>query len=69
MTVLQELLKHYDNLPDYEKSSESYDIMDLVNFLLEKEKQQIIDAFETGTNSYPIATYSTGEDYYNSNYN
>jgi hypothetical protein len=73
-TAMQELIEYFNERPEYDKTSEGYEIIEKAKLLLEKEKEQIIKAH---TNAYLI-----GEDdisvedaneasmkYYNQTYN
>jgi hypothetical protein len=48
LTALQELIKWFNERPEYDKSSEGYDIIEKTKELLNKEKQQIINAYCKG---------------------
>ncbi len=73
MTVLQQL---YEEIKFLEKKSNTglLSIIDLKrrisNYYLEKEKQQIIDAYETGvTETLARCNYDKGTDYYEQTFN
>lgn len=72
MTALQELIDKWEReIGSYIPNAPIYRaFIEEAKLNLEKEKEQIIDAFETGDNNYPHGNgYNNGEDYYNSNYN
>ena len=66
-TAMQELIEwSYENdKPDC--AIEAYDVIKKAKDLLEKEKEQIVDAFNEGIDEMAFAT--SGINYYNQNYN
>lgn len=72
-TAMQELIDYFNERPEYDKTSEGYEIIEKAKQLLEKEKEQIIDAFDYG---YHCASNGTsaeitldGKMHYNQTYN
>jgi hypothetical protein len=61
-TAMQELIEWFYNRPEYDKTSEGYEIMEKAKELLEKEKEQIIDAYINGYTSYD--SEMSGFEYY-----
>jgi hypothetical protein len=47
-TALQELIEWFDELPEYDKSSEGYSIIEKAKELLHKEKESIIKSYNEG---------------------
>jgi hypothetical protein len=47
-TAMQELIEYFNNRPEYDKTSEGYEIIQKATELLEKEKEQIIEAHFAG---------------------
>jgi hypothetical protein len=47
-TALQELIEWFDELPEYDKSSEGYSIIEKAKELINKEKEQIIKSYNDG---------------------
>jgi hypothetical protein len=72
-TAMQELMDWFYNRPEYDKSSEGYEIMTMCEILLNVEKEQIEQTFENGV--YHARYFREdeeqldGEDYYNRTYN
>ena len=48
-TAIQELIEWFHNRPEYDKTSEAYEIMEKAKELLEKENKQIMDSWKEGT--------------------
>jgi hypothetical protein len=48
-TAIQELIEWFHNRPEYDKTSEGYEIMEKAKELLEKENKQIMDSWKEGT--------------------
>ena len=67
-TAMQELMEWFYNRPEYDKTSEGYEIMVMAELLLQKEREQIIEAFVNGKNK-PRHIFQLGEQYYNQTYN
>jgi hypothetical protein len=59
-TAMQELMKWFNERPEYDKSSEGYEIMLEAQKLLVKESEQIIDAFNYG---YYCASDGTSDEF------
>jgi hypothetical protein len=72
-TPLQELMQWFNERPQYDKTSEGYEIMQKAQELLAKEKEQIIDAYENGVgdeNERNLSgKFTCAELYYNQTYN
>jgi len=75
-TAIQELIEWFYNRAEYDKTSEGYEIMEKAKGLLEKEKEQIINAhFEGWSDAYDYIYSDSNtearqaEDYYNETYN
>ena len=72
-TAMQELIEYFNERPEYDKTSEGYEIIEKAKQLLEKEKEQIMKAVEdTRGNIVPrmfISENLSGEQYYNQSYN
>ena len=64
-TPLQELMKWFNERPQYDKTSEGYEIMQKAQELLSKEKEQICNAYTDGLEG----PYLGAEEYYNQTYN
>jgi hypothetical protein len=67
ITAMQELIEYFNERPEYDKTSEGYEIIEKAKQLLKKEKEQIIDAFDMGKTT--IKFVEKAEDYYNQTYN
>ena len=65
-TAMQELIEYVDNPMKSNAISKLELVFYLKNTLLEKEKEQIIDAYDTAIER-PIDNYA--EEYYNQTYN
>ena len=65
MTPIQELMKWFNERPEYDKTSEGYEIMQKAQELLAKEKEQICNAYTDGLEG----PYVGAEEYYNQTYN
>ena len=63
---MQELMEWFYNRPEYDKTSEGYEIMEKAKELLEKEKEQIIEAINAWCSDDNILT---PEQYYNQTFN
>jgi hypothetical protein len=48
-TAMEELIEWFHNRPEYDKTSEGYEIMEKARLLLEKENKQIMDSWKEGT--------------------
>ena len=68
-TAIQELIEWFHNRPEYDKTSEGYEIMEKAKELLEKEKEQIKETFDNGVYVGTYAVDKDGEQYYNQTYN
>ena len=78
-TAIQELIEWFHNRPEYDKTSEGYEIMEKAKELLEKEKEQIRMAVDHTQNklilndivvdSIGSGDLTLGEMYYNYTYN
>jgi hypothetical protein len=75
-TAMQELIEYFNERPEYDKTSEGYEIIEKAKQLLKKEKKQIIDAFEVGYKSCDLdetfeinRKLASGELHYNKTYN
>jgi hypothetical protein len=66
-TPLQELMQWFNERPQYDKTSEGYEIMQKAQELLAKEKEQIIDAYSDG--HYIKDEFYNPKEYYNQTYN
>jgi len=69
-TAMQELYSWFENTenwsrPDHKKEYEYQDILNKINNLIKKEKQQIMDAYKADT--FPCSD-SDSEQYYNETY-
>jgi hypothetical protein len=64
-TAMQELMEWFYNRPEYDKSSEGYEIMVMAELLLQKEKEQICNSYVEGLEGL----YMGAEEYYNKTYN
>jgi hypothetical protein len=70
-TAMQELMEWFYNRPEYDKSSEGYEIMSMCEILLNVEKEQIMEAYRQGLQDY--TKHDEGEvirkeQYYNETY-
>jgi hypothetical protein len=68
-TAMQELMEWFYNRPEYDKTSEGYEIMTMCEILLNVEKEQIIDARNDGIVSNIKGYCISNEEYYNQKYN
>ena len=73
-TAMQELMEWFYNRPEYDKTSEGYEIMTMCEILLNVEKEQIIEAYDKGVDigleAMELTTdYLEAEEYYNQTYN
>jgi hypothetical protein len=66
-TAMQELIEYFNERPEYDKTSEGYEIIEKSKQLLEKEKEQIINAHTEGYSNYD--SEMTSIEYYNQTYN
>ena len=62
---MQELIDYFNERPEYDKTSEGYEIIEKAKQLLEKEKEQICDSYVEGLEGL----YMGAEEYYNKTYN
>jgi hypothetical protein len=65
-TAMQELLKWAKNSDMSDTMISPQDLLNVINPLLEKEKQQIIDAYNRGICDNEVLD---GQDHYNQTYN
>ena len=71
-TAVQELIEHIQNNATKFSSMNTYNILQVIEPYLEKEKEQIIDARIDGDENYSIVggkRYEYAEQYYNETYN
>ena len=47
-TAMQELIDYFNERPEYDKTSEGYEIIEKAKQLLEKEKDQLYHSFYAG---------------------
>ena len=69
---MQELIEHIQNNATKFSSMNTYNILQVIEPYLEKEKEQIIDARIDGDENYSIVggkRYEYAEQYYNETYN
>jgi hypothetical protein len=69
-TAMQELLKHF--IDEWSSPSDLWNpskIIDKVESMIEKEKEQIEIAFDLGRDEVTSVFIIDGEDYYNKSYN
>lgn len=64
-TAMQELIEYFNERPEYDKTSEGYEIIQKAIELIEKEKEQICNAYTDGLEG----PYIGAEEYYNKTYN
>jgi hypothetical protein len=64
-TAMQELMEWFYNRPQYDKTSEGYEIMVMAELLLQVEKEQICNSYVEGLEGL----YMEAEEYYNKTYN
>jgi hypothetical protein len=66
-TAMQELIEELQSINDFKYKGL---VIELIKNKLEKEKEQIMDAYEIGydNNEYP-SIMQTGKEYYNQTYN
>lgn len=62
---MQELIEYFNERPEYDKTSEGYEIIQKAIELIEKEKEQICNAYTDGLEG----PYIGAEEYYNKTYN
>jgi uncharacterized protein (DUF2164 family) len=67
-TAMQELLKWAKNSDMSDTMISPQDLLNVINPLLEKEKEQIIDTFDNGIYVGTYAVDKDGEEYYNQTY-
>lgn len=65
-TPLQELMEWFNERPQYDKTSEGYEIMQKAQELLAKEKQNIINAYMDG--HHIKDEFYNPEEYYKENF-
>ena len=75
-TAMQELIEYFNERPEYDKTSEGYEIIQKAIELIEKEKEQIMNAHLEGwSDAYDYLKSDSNdearqaEDYYNQTYN
>jgi hypothetical protein len=71
-TAMQELLEWAKNSDMSDTMISPQDLLNVINPLLEKEKQQIRKAFSDGQETpinHPTLPHYSREEYYNDNYN
>ena len=69
---MQELIEHIQNNATKFSSMNTYNILQVIEPYLEKEKEQIIDARIDGDENYSLVggkRYEYAEQYYNETYN
>jgi hypothetical protein len=68
-TAMQELIEYFNERPEYDKTSEGYEIIEKAKQFLEKEKEQIVNA--AANHCYPTEgdALMYAEQYYNQTYN
>ena len=64
-TAMQELIDYFNERPEYDKTSEGYEIIQKAIELLEKEKEQICNSYVEGLEGL----YMGAEEYYEKTYN
>jgi hypothetical protein len=64
-TAMQELIEYFNERPEYDKTSEGYEIIQKAIELIEKEKEQICNAYTDGLEG----PYLGAEEYYYDLYN
>jgi hypothetical protein len=64
-TAMQELIEYFNERPEYDKTSEGYEIIEKAKQLLEKEKEQICNAFSRGLGTELGLDWEDSEQYYN----
>ena len=62
---MQELIEYFNERPEYDKTSEGYEIIEKAKQLLEKEKEQICNAFSRGLGTELGLDWEDSEQYYN----
>ena len=67
-TAMQELIEYFNNRPEYDKTSEGYEIIQKAIELIEKEKEQIIKAMTYSTYREMKGINVSNEEYYNQTY-
>jgi hypothetical protein len=67
-TAMQELIDYFNERPEYDKTSEGYEIIEKSKQLLEKEKEQIKKAYKDYHDLGHIFGLDT-EQYFNQTYN
>jgi hypothetical protein len=68
-TAMQELMDWFYNRPEYDKSSEGYEIMTMCEILLNVEKEQIIDAYCNGYQDGSTLELIQPDEYFSKKYN
>jgi hypothetical protein len=68
-TAMQELLKWAKNSDMSDTMISPQDLLNVINPLLEKEKEQIEIAFDLGRDEVTSVFIIDGEDYYNKKFN
>ncbi len=67
-TAMQELIEWFYNRPEYDKTSEGYEIIEKAKELLEKEKDWIIHTYWVAYKEGRYSGDETAEEYYNETY-
>ena len=70
-TAMQELIEYFNERPEYDKTSEGYELIEKAKQLLEKEKEQIIEAVNYGNKQdhYDATEFELSNYYYNETFN
>ena len=72
ITAIQELIEFFNERPEYDKTSEGYEIIKKATHLLEKEKEQMINfanCFYDDCVTEGGSLKQSAEEYYNQTYN
>jgi hypothetical protein len=67
-TALQELMQWFNERPQYDKTSEGYEIMQKAQELLASEKEHVMMAFNDGKVSGIFKQAKTADQYYKLTY-
>jgi len=62
-TAMQELIEYFNKRPEYDKTSEGYEIIEKAKQLLEKEKEQIRQSYIFGHYDSSMDIYNPSESY------
>ena len=68
-TAMQELIDYFNERPEYDKTSEGYEIIQKAIELIEKEKEQIENAYRDGLVASRYNGNENTEEYYYDLYN